>query len=121
MLTAQAGTLAARTNKLQSQPSSTVVPVSEHRPPPLSGINSATPSPTGRERSFAEQERFKAIQDITDCVAMLLRKTQLQVRVVIEVIHCKSPKHLICEVIDFTSPTLVILGARGRSELKGSV
>lgn len=80
---------------------------------------SASSSPMGRERSKAEHERYRAVQDITDRVSKLLRKTKLQVKVVIEVIHCKSPKHLITEVIDFLNPTLVILGSRGRSALKG--
>jgi nucleotide-binding universal stress UspA family protein len=83
--------------------------------------NSASASPMGRGRAKAEQERYRAVQDITDRVSKLLRKTRLQVKVVIEVIHCKSPKHLITEVIDYLSPTLVILGSRGRSALKGSV
>ncbi|KAF8866712.1 hypothetical protein BDZ45DRAFT_700330 [Acephala macrosclerotiorum] len=82
---------------------------------------SETVSPMGRERSKSEQERYRAVQDITDRVAKLLRKTRLQVKVVIEVIHCKSPKHLITEVIDYISPTLVILGSRGRSALKGVI
>jgi len=81
--------------------------------------NSASASPMGRERGKAEQERYRAVQDITDRVSKLLRKTKLQVKVVIEVIHCKSPKHLITEIIDYISPTLVILGSRGRSALKG--
>ncbi len=80
---------------------------------------SPSASPMGRERGKAEQERFRAVQDITERVSKLLRKTKLQVKVVIEVIHCKSPKHLITEVIDYISPTLVILGSRGRSALKG--
>ncbi|RKF62245.1 putative universal stress protein [Erysiphe neolycopersici] len=73
------------------------------------------------EGSRAEQQRHKAVQEITDKVSKLLRRTNLQVKVVIEVIHCKSPKHLITEVIDFVSPTLVILGSRGRSALKGFI
>jgi nucleotide-binding universal stress UspA family protein len=83
--------------------------------------SSANASPMGRGRGKAEQERFRAVQDITDRVSRLLRRTKLQVKVVIEVIHCKSPKHLITEVIDYLSPTLVILGSRGRSALKGLV
>lgn len=77
---------------------------------------SASPA---RGRDKAEQERYRAIHDITDNVSKLLRRTKLQVKVVIEVIHCKSPKHLITEVIDYINPTLVILGSRGRSALKG--
>ncbi len=83
--------------------------------------HSASASPMGRERGKAEQERYRAVQDITERVSRLLRKTKLQVKVVIEVIHCKSPKHLITEVIDYISPTMVILGSRGQSQLKGYV
>ncbi|POS82526.1 hypothetical protein EPUL_005844 [Erysiphe pulchra] len=73
------------------------------------------------EGSRTEQQRRRAVQEITDKVSKFLRRTNLQVKVVIEVIHCKSPKHLITEVIDFVSPTLVILGSRGRSALKGLI
>lgn len=83
--------------------------------------HSASASPMGREKGKAEHERYRAVQDITDRVSRLLRKTRLQVKVVIEVIHCKSPKHLITEVIDYISPTMVILGSRGQSQLKGYV
>ena len=103
---------------------STPVLAPVYAPSPLaSGLrldsNSASASPMGRERGKVEQERYRAVQDITDRVSKLLRKTKLQVKVVIEVIHCKSPKHLITEVIDYIAPTLVILGSRGRSALKG--
>jgi nucleotide-binding universal stress UspA family protein len=85
----------------------------------LDSTSAASASPMGRDKGKAEQERYRAVQDITDRVSKLLRKTKLQVKVVIEVIHCKSPKHLITEVIDYINPTLVILGSRGRSALKG--
>lgn len=78
-----------------------------------------SPAPSWRGKTRMEEERERAAQDITDRVAKLLRKTQLQVRVIVECIHCKSPKHLITEVIDTVNPTLVILGSRGRSALKG--
>lgn len=66
-----------------------------------------------------ERERFRAAEDISQRCVRLLRKTRLQVRVVVEVFHCRSPRHMITEVIDFLSPTLTILGSRGRSALKG--
>ena len=84
-----------------------------------SGASSVSPAPSGRERSKAEEERFRAVHDISEKVTKLLRKTRLQVQVIVEVLHCKNPKHLITEVIDLVSPTLVILGSRGRSALKG--
>lgn len=78
-----------------------------------------SPAPSTRGATKAEEERHRAVRDITDRVLRLLRKTQLQVRVVVEVLHCKNPKHLITEVIDLVSPTLVVIGSRGRSALKG--
>ena len=75
----------------------------------------------GSEWNRAEEERRHAVRGITDRVVRLLRKTQLQVRVVVEVLHCKNPKHLITEVIDLVDPTLVVIGSRGRSALKGFV
>ncbi|CAI6325754.1 unnamed protein product [Periconia digitata] len=67
----------------------------------------------------AEKARYQACVEVSDRCLKLLRKTRLQVRVVVEVFHCKSPKHMITEVIDFLEPTLVILGSRGRNALKG--
>lgn len=117
---AQAAAAAAAVDTLQAPPTS----AHGHRPSllgPGTGVASNTASPMGRHHTPAEQERLRAVEDITARVTKLLRKTRLQVRVVVEVIHCKSPKHLITEVIDYLSPTLVILGSRGRSALKGSV
>jgi hypothetical protein len=47
----------------------------------------------------AERERYFAVQEVSDRCVSLLRKTRLQVRVVVEVFHCKSPKHMITEVV----------------------
>ncbi|KAI1074780.1 hypothetical protein F5B20DRAFT_426213 [Whalleya microplaca] len=83
--------------------------------------NNPSPAPSTRGKSRTEEERERAVQEITERVSKLLRKTTLQVRVLVEVIHCKNPKHLITEVIDILNPTLVILGSRGRSALKGTL
>lgn len=66
-----------------------------------------------------EGERLDACQRITEQIVKLLKKTRLQIHVVVEVLHSRSPGHLITEVIDYISPTLVIMGSRGRSGLKG--
>jgi nucleotide-binding universal stress UspA family protein len=98
-------------------------------------------SPDVRGMGRGERERMKVVDSITDRVVHLLRKTKLQVRVIIDVIHSKNPRHIITEVvsllpsksivllvkkklklllsqIDYLSPTLVILGSRGRSQVK---
>ncbi|KAJ5168504.1 uncharacterized protein N7482_004098 [Penicillium canariense] len=67
----------------------------------------------------AEEERVSAVEAVSSTCVKLLRKTLLQVRIAVEVIHCKSPKLMITEAIDELEPTLVIVGARGQSALKG--
>ncbi|KAE8357126.1 hypothetical protein BDV27DRAFT_171142 [Aspergillus caelatus] len=84
-----------------------------------SGTDSKPGSVDSRGMSKAESERVHAVEVISQTCVRLLRKTLLQVRVAVEVIHCKSPKHMITEAIDGLEPTLVIVGARGRSALKG--
>ncbi|EEP81610.1 conserved hypothetical protein [Uncinocarpus reesii 1704] len=81
--------------------------------------DSKTGSIDSRSTSKTEADRLRAIELLSQTVMRLLRKTRLQVRVAIEIIHCKSPKHLITEAIDALEPTLVVLGSRGRSALKG--
>ncbi|KAB8235538.1 universal stress protein family domain protein [Aspergillus alliaceus] len=84
-----------------------------------SGTDSKPGSVDSRGMTKAESERVHAVEAISQTCVRLLRKTLLQVRVAVEVIHCKSPKHMITEAIDGLEPTLVIVGARGRSALKG--
>ncbi|KAL4870090.1 hypothetical protein BDV12DRAFT_195696 [Aspergillus spectabilis] len=84
-----------------------------------SGTDSRPGSVDARAMSKAEAERSHAVQLISQTCVRLLRKTLLQVRIAVEVIHCKSPKNMITEAIDGLEPTLVIVGARGRSALKG--
>jgi hypothetical protein len=56
-------------------------------------------SPDMRGTGRAERERLKAVAAITDRCVHLLRKTKLQIRIIIDVLHCKSPKHIITEVV----------------------
>ncbi|KAG6018522.1 hypothetical protein E4U41_003826 [Claviceps citrina] len=82
----------------------------------------SSPAPSCRgDTQRAVDERSRAVQEMTDKVLRLLRKTRLQVRVIVEVLHCKNPRHLITEVIDLINPTLVVIGSRGRSALKGVI
>ena len=60
-----------------------------------SNKNSRATSADSKYLSKAEQERLHAIEDISQTCIKFLRKTRLQVRIAVEVIHCKSPKHMI--------------------------
>ncbi|OQE47368.1 hypothetical protein PENCOP_c001G02671 [Penicillium coprophilum] len=84
-----------------------------------SGTASRTHSADSRASSIAEAERVRAVETVSQTCVKLLRKTVLQVRIAVEVIHCKNPKSMITEAIDELEPTLVIVGARGQSALKG--
>ncbi|KAM0331656.1 hypothetical protein ACHAQA_003335 [Verticillium albo-atrum] len=120
----QAAAINAVTASKDGQGSANAAPIFPHisRATALGfGSRSSSPAPASRDRGRAEEERQRAVEEITDRVTKLLRKTKLQVRVVVEVLHCKNPKHLITEVIDLVNPTLVILGSRGRSALKGVI
>lgn len=68
---------------------------------PGSRKSSAAPSTpsTSRSRTNAEQERAHAIETLLETCLRFLRKTKLQVRVAIEVIHCKSPKYMVTEAV----------------------
>ncbi|KAK0640884.1 hypothetical protein B0T16DRAFT_203462 [Cercophora newfieldiana] len=123
----QAAAISAMANsKTPVTPGGSTLPL-HVRPSPLSQVSvsdsgsalNPSPAPSSRERSKATEERFRAVHDIGERVTKLLRKTRLQVKVIVEVLHCKNPRHLITEVIDLVDPTLVILGSRGRSALKG--
>ncbi|KAJ5383530.1 Universal stress protein A [Penicillium concentricum] len=83
------------------------------------GTASKTHSADSRASSIAEAERVRAVETVSQTCVNLLRKTVLQVRIAVEVIHCKNPKSMITEAIDELEPTLVIVGARGQSALKG--
>lgn len=122
----QAAALNTMTNtKAQQAPAVTSVPDfvrTSLRGDSRSGTPNTSPAPSSRaDRGKADEERRRAVKDITERVNRLLRKTSLQVRVIVEVLHCKNPKHLITEVIDLVNPTLVVIGSRGRSALKGYV
>jgi hypothetical protein len=73
--------------------------VNAHTPGTSSPLRETPVVEQSRERTKAERERSLAAEHITALVTKLLKKTRLQVKVVIEVIHCKSPKHLLTEIV----------------------
>lgn len=70
----------------------------------LMAADSKSGSIDSRAANKTEAERLRAIEMLSQTVVRLLRKTKLQVRVAIEIIHCKSPKHLITEAVSSSCP-----------------
>ena len=69
-----------------------------HGPSPLQNNVSASEVDV-ETMGRAEKERYQAAVEVSDRCVKLLRRTRLQVRIVVEVFHCKSPKHMITEVV----------------------
>ncbi|KIV87012.1 hypothetical protein PV11_02585 [Exophiala sideris] len=92
---------------------------SQNKYVPATEIASLSGSVDARNMSKKDMERLKGVEAVTQTFIRLVRKTTLEVRCMIEVIHCKSPKHLILGAIDELEPTLCVVGTRGRSSLKG--
>ena len=79
---------------------------------PATEAQSLTGSVDARKTSKKQMERLRAVEEITGNFIKLVRKTTLQVRCMVEVIHCKSPKHLILGAVslraEHETPTFVL-------------
>jgi hypothetical protein len=62
---------------------------------PATEAESLTGSVDARKVGRKEMERIRAVESLKTDFFKLVRKTTLQVRCMVEVIHCRSPKHLI--------------------------
>ncbi|EGV62788.1 hypothetical protein PSN45_000845 [Yamadazyma tenuis] len=69
--------------------------------------------------SARESHRLDMLNKAKQQVLNLLKLTKLQIHIVIEITHHPIPRHLILEFIDHLQPTLVIVGSRGQSAIKG--
>lgn len=66
------------------------------------GTASKSSSVDARASPLAEAERVRAVETISNTCINLLRKTLLQVRIAVEVIHCKSPKLMVTEAVSIS-------------------
>lgn len=69
--------------------------------------------------SAREHTRITMLNRAKQQVLSLLKLTKLQIHIVIEIIHHPIPRHLILECIDSLQPTLVVVGSKGLSAIKG--
>ena len=73
----------------------------------------------GSNENQREQQRLNMLNKARQQVLNLLKLTKLQIHVVIEIVHHPIPRHLILEFIDNLKPTLVVVGSKGQSAIKG--
>lgn len=92
------GSLTAATQNASSKPTSSPLSAASLLP----GTESKGSSVDSRNMPKAEADRYHAIEDISQRCIRLVRKTKLQVRIAVEVIHCKSAKRLITEAVQLS-------------------
>lgn len=73
----------------------------------------------GNSPNERETARLNMLNRAKQQVLNLLKLTKLQIHIVIEIIHHPIPRHLILEFIDNLQPTLVVVGSKGLSAIKG--
>ncbi|SGY80290.1 BQ5605_C008g05349 [Microbotryum silenes-dioicae] len=66
-----------------------------------------------------QRERQASCLAISRQATALLEKTSLNVSIYCQAIHAKVPRHLLVDLIDYVEPTMVIIGTRGLSKIKG--
>ncbi|BGP15027.1 hypothetical protein JCM10213_002828 [Rhodosporidiobolus nylandii] len=77
-------------------------------------------TPAARAAKQANQrERQNAALQLARQATALLERTRLNSRVVCQAIHAKVPRHMLVDMIDYLEPTLVLVGSRGLTRLKG--
>ncbi|GAA6060273.1 hypothetical protein JCM10212_003973 [Sporobolomyces blumeae] len=85
-------------------------------------FDSDDPNPSASAKAAKltnQRERQSAVLRISRQATTLLERTRLNVRIICQAIHAKVPRHMLVDMIDFHEPTLVVVGSRGLTKLKG--
>ncbi|GAA5832106.1 hypothetical protein JCM3766R1_003723 [Sporobolomyces carnicolor] len=85
-------------------------------------FDSEDPNPSASAKAAKltnQRERQSAVLRISRQATTLLERTRLNVRIICQAIHAKVPRHMLVDMIDFHEPTLVVVGSRGLTKLKG--
>jgi nucleotide-binding universal stress UspA family protein len=73
-----------------------------------------------RAKIANQRERQDTALVIQRIATSLLERTRLHVRVTCQAVHASNPRHMLIDMIDYIEPTMVIIGSRGLSKIKGS-
>ncbi|KDQ20874.1 hypothetical protein BOTBODRAFT_50921 [Botryobasidium botryosum FD-172 SS1] len=66
-----------------------------------------------------QQERQGLAFLLVRQVTSLLQRTKLHVSITCQAIHAKNSRKMLVDVVDYTEPTMLIVGSRGMGKLKG--
>lgn len=79
---------------------------------------SGKPNPAVTEKS-QHQERYSFMTSHTHQVLKYLRRTNLEVNVIIEIIQTERPKEMMKQIVDWVKPDMIVVGWRGRGKMGG--
>ncbi|KAF8586285.1 hypothetical protein K439DRAFT_1631904 [Ramaria rubella] len=83
----------------------------------LDPVSGATADRVAKLRN--QQERQTLAYLLVRQATSLLQRTRLNVTVVCQAWHAKNSRHLLLDLVDFTEPTMLIVGSRGLGKIKG--
>ncbi|KAJ2935194.1 hypothetical protein H1R20_g1924, partial [Candolleomyces eurysporus] len=67
----------------------------------------------------SQQERQGMAYILARQVTSLLQRTRLNVTVACQAWHAKNARHILLDIVDYTEPTMLVVGSRGLSHLNG--
>ncbi|KAF9013468.1 hypothetical protein BDQ17DRAFT_1343480, partial [Cyathus striatus] len=67
----------------------------------------------------SQQERQGLAYIIVRQVTSILQRTRLNVTVSCQAWHAKNARHMLLDIVDYTEPTMLIVGSRGLGQLNG--
>ncbi|KAL0960663.1 hypothetical protein HGRIS_005693 [Hohenbuehelia grisea] len=80
------------------------------------------PIPNAADRTAklrSQQERQGMAYILARQATSLLQRTKLNVTVSCQAWHAKNARHMLLDIVDYNEPTMLIVGSRGLSHLKG--
>ncbi|TFK73565.1 hypothetical protein BDN72DRAFT_834431 [Pluteus cervinus] len=80
------------------------------------------PIPSAADRATklrSQQERQGLAYILVRQATSLLHRTKLNVIVSCQAWHAKNSRHMLLDIVDYTEPTMLIVGSRGLGQLKG--
>ncbi|TFK40595.1 hypothetical protein BDQ12DRAFT_721229 [Crucibulum laeve] len=93
-----------------------VVTVSENE----AKIDPPIPNAADRQQKLrSQQERQGLAYILVRQVTSLLQRTKLNVTVSCQAWHAKNSRHMLLDIVDYTEPTMLIVGSRGLGQLNG--
>jgi len=79
-------------------------------------------SPANADRAVklrSQQERQGLAYILVRQATSLLQRTRLNVVISCQAWHAKNARHMLLDIVDYNEPTMLIVGSRGLSQIKG--